>query len=232
MNKLSAFKIVQLTVTILITIACFLCLFSADVKQLILANAGATALFIAVWIVLLADYIFLLLDFRFISKTKLDFNSLYETAYADPLSGMPNRFSCDVLIDKYYDKELPEHIGCIMMELTNLPEINAQHGHSAGNEALKKFSSVLNAASLGKCFVGRNGGNKFLAIFEECDRQMLDEFLTRVDSGLPVTIEYKAGCALNAAAHVSGITQLISLANKRIYEPAADSPAESLPGGK
>jgi len=225
MKKLGILKIVQLTITILLTLVSLICLMTPGVKQFVFADGGATVLFFVVWVILIVNYVFILLDLRVIANTKLDFNSLYEAAYADPVSGMPNRFSCDVLIDKYRDEELPEDIGCVMIEMTNLPEINSKYTHSAGNKALKRFSAILTTASLSQCFVGRNGGNKFLAIFEKCDQAALDNFLASIDAGLAsyqkedgaVPISYRAGTALNSEERLRQITELIALANRRVY---------------
>lgn len=46
--------------------------------------------------------------------------------------------------------------------------INNTYGHVIGNATIQSFSDVLSGASVGLCFVGRNGGNKFLALFENC----------------------------------------------------------------
>lgn len=231
MSRFHIYKIVQLTILILLTLFCLICLLRPSVKELVFADTGATLLFISDWCVLAASYVFLLLDFRIISNTKQDFSGLYEAAYADPLSGIPNRFSCDVLIDKYYNQPLPETIGCIMMDLDNLPDINSQYGHSAGNKALRHFSDILMTASQANCFVGRNGGNKFLAIFEECTPEILDDFLKNVNISLnesnekskSFTIDYKAGKVFNGEEHLDSITKLISLANSRIYRQNSES---------
>ena len=168
MKKFNTFKLVQLTILIILTLFSFYLLMQPDIKQYIFSSTPATILFIMVWIVLLVNFIFLLIDFNLISSIKLNYHNLYDVAYADQLSGIPNRFSCDTIIVKYYDNLLPEDIGCVMIDLTNLPEVNSLYNHTVGNKLLKDFSSILSTAAVSLCFVGRNGGNKFLAIFENC----------------------------------------------------------------
>ena len=111
----------------------------------------------------------------------MNYHNLYDVAYSDPLSGIPNRFSCDTIIEKYYDKKLPDDIACVMIDLSNLPEINTLYDHRTGNKVLKDFSGILSTAAVSLCFVGRNGGNKFLAIFEHSERQKIDTFLARIE---------------------------------------------------
>ena len=226
MKKFNTFKLVQLTILIILTLFSFYLLMQPDIKQYIFSSTPATILFIMVWIVLLVNFIFLLIDFNLISSIKLNYHNLYDVAYADQLSGIPNRFSCDTIIEKYYDNLLPEDIGCVMIDLTNLPEVNSLYNHTVGNKLLKDFSSILSTAAVSLCFVGRNGGNKFLAIFENCTGEKIQTFLDRIEDRVSqhnqapdsISIEYQIGTALNSEEHLDQITRLISLANNRIAE--------------
>ena len=49
---------------------------------------------------------------------------------------------------------------------------------------IRRFGDILREASAGLCFVGRNGGNKFMALFEDCDDEKLNAFLTRVQQSV------------------------------------------------
>lgn len=226
MKKFSTFKIIQLSLLVVLTLSSLYLLLKPQVKQFIFSSTAATILFIIVWIVLVASFIFLLIDFNLIASIKLDYHNLYDVAYSDQLSGIPNRFSCDTVIEKYCDKKLPEDLACIMIDLTNLPEVNSLYDHATGNKLLKDFSLILSSASLSLCFVGRNGGNKFLAIFEHTDQAKIDTFLARIaervaqhnHSSDVITIEYETGVAMNCKEHMDQITNLIALANRRIYE--------------
>ena len=226
MKKFSTFKIIQLSLLIVLTLLSLYLLFQPQVKQYVFASAPATALFIVVWLLLLSGFLFILIDFHLIASIKLNYHNLYDVAYSDQISGIPNRFSCDTMIEKYSDQPLPEDIGCIMIDLTNLPDVNQLYDHATGNRLLKEFSSILSSASLSLCFVGRNGGNKFLAIFEHCDQTKVSTFLARIADRVAqhnqapdaIAIEYHTGMALNSEEHMDQITRLISLANTRIYE--------------
>ena len=124
MKKFNTFKIVQLILLIILTAVSLYMLMQPEVKQYIFDSTPATILFIIVWAALLVTFIFLLIDFSLISSMKMDYHNLYDVAYSDPLSGIPNRFSCDTIIEKYYDKKLPDDIACVMIDLSNLPEYN------------------------------------------------------------------------------------------------------------
>ena len=228
MKKFNTFKIVQLILLIILTAVSLYMLMQPEVKQYIFDSTPATILFIIVWAVLLVTFIFLLIDFSLISSMKMDYHNLYDVAYSDPLSGIPNRFSCDTIIEKYYDKKLPDDIACVMIDLSNLPEINTLYDHRTGNKVLKDFSGILSTAAVSLCFVGRNGGNKFLAIFENCTDEKLNTFLNRVTDRVDqynqasdsISMEYRIGKAMNRDEHLEQITKLISLANSRIPKSA------------
>ena len=228
MKKFNTFKIVQLILLIILTAVSLYMLMQPEVKQYIFDSTPATILFIIVWAVSLVTFIFLLIDFSLISSMKMDYHNLYDVAYSDPLSGIPNRFSCDTIIEKYYDKKLPDDIACVMIDLSNLPEINTLYDHRTGNKVLKDFSGILSTAAVSLCFVGRNGGNKFLAIFENCTDEKLNTFLDRVTDRVDqynqasdsISMEYRIGKAMNRDEHLEQITKLISLANSRIPKSA------------
>ena len=228
MKKFNTFKIVQLILLIILTAVSLYMLMQPEVKQYIFDSTPATILFIIVWAVLLVTFIFLLIDFSLISSMKMDYHNLYDVAYSDPLSGIPNRFSCDTIIEKYYDKKLPDDLACVMIDLSHLPEINTLYDHRTGNKVLKDFSGILSTAAVSLCFVGRNGGNKFLAIFENCTDEKLNTFLDRVTDRVDqynqasdsISMEYRIGKAMNRDEHLEQITKLISLANSRIPKSA------------
>lgn len=228
MKKFNTFKIVQLVLLIILTAVSLYMLMQPEVKQYIFDSTPATVLFVIVWAVLLVTFIFLLIDFSLISSMKMNYHNLYDVAYSDPLSGIPNRFSCDTIIEKYYDKKLPDDIACVMIDLSNLPEINTLYDHRTGNKVLKDFSGILSTAAVSLCFVGRNGGNKFLAIFENCTDEKLNTFLDRVTDRVDqynqasdsISMEYRIGKAMNRDEHLEQIIKLISLANSRIPKSA------------
>lgn len=229
MKNYSLFKIIQLSILAVLGLISGYFLFQPEVKQFVFSSQAATILFFLVWGLLIASFVFLLIDFNLISSIKLSYHNLYGVAYSDPLSGIPNRFSCDTLIEKYIDKALPDDVACIMLDIPNLPQINSIYDHTTGNKVLKDFSSILTSSALSLCFVGRNGGNKFLAVFENGSDEKINIFLSRVEDHVKhhnqldnsITIEYRTGLACNNKEHLSQITRLIALANKRLEDTAS-----------
>lgn len=225
MKKHSAYKSVQLVLFLVLAAVVIIRVFSDPTVYHQAASDSATRLLcIALWAVLGLSFLFIFLDFYYFLTYRKDYRELDYAVHSDPVSGIANRFSCDLIVEKYLDKPLPENMGCIMMDITNIREINRLYGHLQGNMVISDFSSILTVASEGLCFVGRNGGNKFLALFEDTSEEEMELFLGRVKEKVGVhnagvqngTIEYRCGCAFHEGGEIKEITQLIALSNSRI----------------
>lgn len=192
--------------------------------QMVGRDPSVRILCILLWLALGFSFVGIFWDFSTHSSFKKDYSELDYAVYNDHIAGIANRYSCDAMIEKYMDKPLPPTLGCVMLDLLNLREINEAHGHAKGNETIQEFSNILHAASLGMCFVGRNGGNKFMALFENCDEGKINTFLMRVHRqaelynarGDMPAIEYRTGRALSRDERVGSITQMIALADRRL----------------
>lgn len=225
MKKLDIFKTIQLVVDIILTAICiYTIIFNPEIYHAVAADPAMRLICGLLWVVLGLSFLFLFLDFNFFSSFKQDYRDLNFAVHSDPLSGIANRFSCDAVIEKYLDQPLPHELGCIMFDLTNIVETNRLYGHAQGNVLIKDFSKILKLASVDLCFVGRNGGNKFMALFESGTDDKIQVFLKRIHVKIaaynvdPNThpIEYRYGVAFHEGDTVKTITDLIALANKRI----------------
>ena len=226
-KKFDRYKTVHLILFILLAgIGLFIILTDPELYQMIANNSHIRALCILLWIVFVLSFLFIFMDFSLFSTFKKDYRELDFAVSSDPVSGIANRYSCDSLIEKYLDQPLPRNIGCVMFDLTNIGDVNQNRGLVAGNDLIHDFSGILQASSLNLCFVGRNGGNKFLALFENCSTQKLNIFLDRVsdrvdkhnDNPEVPPILYQYGTAYREDESVQTITDLIALSNRRIYE--------------
>lgn len=227
MKKFDVFKTIQLILFIILTAVGLYVIFTdKELYQMIAQNAHIRTLCILLWVALVMVFLFIFMDFSLFSTFKKDYRELDFAVSSDPVAGIANRYSCDVMIEKYLDKPLPDNLGCIMFDLTNVGEVNQLWGHIKGNELIYEFSAILQSSSSNLCFVGRNGGNKFLALFEDTTSQKMNTFLTRVDKKIKchnadsenIPIQYEYGTAYREGEEVKTITDLIALSNHRIYE--------------
>ncbi len=226
-KKVELIKTIQLVLFILITAAGLYLVFSdRELYQLIGSNPAVKLLSGLLWLIAVLSFVFILWDFASFSSLKKDYSELDYAVHNDHIAGIANRFSCDTMIEKYLDKPLPDTVGCIMVDLSNIRQINDQFGYLAGNEAIQAFSGILHSASLGLCFVGRNGGNKFMALFVNCTEEKLSMFLNRVEETVDAynaaeghhSLQFISGRAFGEGPAVRTINQLIALADRRVRQ--------------
>lgn len=220
------YKTVQLILYLVLTACCLgLILLNQRVYHLIASDAAYRILAVFLWLALGLSFVFIYRDFTYFSSFSKRYQELNYAVHSDPLSGLANRFGCDVMIERYLDKPIPENLGCIMFDLTNIHEVNTHYGHLQGNQLIRDFSNILHLASTNLCFAGRNGGNKFLAIFENGDLYQMENFLKKLDQKVQsynqdasnrLRIEYRYGIAFHEDSNICSITDLIALSNRRI----------------
>lgn len=225
MKKLERIKTTELFALMALSLLCFyLIIVRSNVYHTIADNRELQLVCVLLWVTLFTAFIFVFLDFSLYSKQKNEFNALDYAVHSDSLAKIANRQGIDDLIEQYIDKPLPLHMGCIMFLLTSLNEVNKQ-SRAEGNMQIRNFSIILKLASTDICFVGRNGGNVFMAIFEDTTREKINSFINRIEEkvsennknreNLPMYYQY--GLAFEENEDIRSINALISLANKRAH---------------
>jgi diguanylate cyclase (GGDEF)-like protein len=68
-----------------------------------------------------------------------------------------------------------------MFDMNNLKVVNDKLGHQAGDKLIHAFGSALRAWADEVGFVGRYGGDEFLAIFDNCSGDDAEEHLVRLE---------------------------------------------------
>ena len=224
MKKFDRIKTIQLLLLIAITAASLVVILrNSELYALIATNMAAKTISILLWLTLGLSFLFLLYDFSSYADMRRENSELDNAVYSDALTGIANRYSVDAYIGQFLGKPLPEDMGVVTIDMTNLSEINKAHGHSGGDMAIQEFASILQTAAGRACFIGRNGGNKFVAIFRDCTETRLERFLDSVESLTEerntlhedARIRYSAGKAFNEGEDISTVTELVALSDKR-----------------
>lgn len=68
----------------------------------------------------------------------------------------------------------------ILFDLDGLKQINDEHGHAAGDGALKAFADRLRAATRGSDVAARYGGDEFVLVLTECKPDGVQYILKRL----------------------------------------------------
>lgn len=104
--------------------------------------------------------------------------ALQHKVYLDAATGLPNKNKCEELLD---DPTPPApETGVCSFDLNNLRRINNSMGHEAGDAYIRRFAVALRAAMPEEHFVGRAGGDEFLAITHGPDADALQKLLAHV----------------------------------------------------
>ncbi len=171
------FKFVQLALLVIFAVCFFLFIFLDDnLRTSVFSNKVLLTICVFLWAFMLYSVACIIMDFRLLEGHIVHDHVLKRAVYVDTLTGIPNRFSCDQIFEKYESGADITHLGCALITIDNLDSINREYGRSSGNVALKEFSSVVERISAYYGFVGRNNGNEFLVVIENCSNEKMDKF--------------------------------------------------------
>ncbi|MBQ6588417.1 MAG: GGDEF domain-containing protein [Butyrivibrio sp.] len=218
------YKIVSMVIVIMLTVVMTFTFFVERSQFENLEGAPAPTIFIIMGFCILFFLISIIIDFYILHRTISIGKKLNRLAYIDKLTGIPNRYSCDLLFDNFNSPELLPGAGFLLLKINNLVAINKDKSHNNGNFLIAEFSSILEDVSQEYGYVGRNGGNEFVVMMENCDSTKLEMFLmdltkrihgyNEMNVGDPLEIAYSK--ALNHDEHKEKISELISLGYKRL----------------
>ena len=147
---------------------------------------------------------------------------LQKKVYLDKATGLPNKNKCEELLN---EEEPDADIGVCSFDLNNLRRINDSRGHEAGDAYIRRFAICLRASMPAEQFVGRAGGDEFLAVTHGLDREQMTQCLEKVRRDMreeskvyPDTpLSYAAGFALAGDFPRSTMRELFNCADKNMY---------------
>jgi len=88
--------------------------------------------------------------------------NLKQEVNLDPLTRLYNKRYVKEKVSEILAQDGKDSNMCMMMDLDDFHSINAQYGHVAGDEVIKKFSSIMVSLSKTSDIVARVGGDEFL----------------------------------------------------------------------
>lgn len=149
---------------------------------------------------------------------------LERKAYVDLHTGLPNKSKCEELFHAVEFIKTPT--ACIVFDLNNLKHVNDSLGHSMGDQLILNFARLLRNSVPAKDFVGRYGGDEFMAVIYDANRENIAAILTDLQKetekfnsyGTHIKISYSHGWALSTDYNECTLRTLFDKADKYMYE--------------
>ncbi|MDF3024052.1 MAG: hypothetical protein K0R10_1413 [Alphaproteobacteria bacterium] len=109
--------------------------------------------------------------FRDISQSKKTEEELLRLAATDPLTGAYNRREFSLMVEREALRSHRYHhaLSLIMFDLDLFKKLNDSYGHTAGDKALQRFTTLCTNTLRNVDMFGRWGGEEFVALLPETD---------------------------------------------------------------
>ncbi len=155
-------------------------------------------------------------------------HGLREQAIRDPLTGLHNRrFLAEVFPPTAsLARRQGQTLWLLAADLDGLKRINDDLGHHAGDAALVKCARLLRQTVRASDHVFRMGGDEFLVVLVNCDRESAELVIGRIqdcvalsNASSPTPPEYPLAVSIGAAAYdpSRGLDASIDAADARMY---------------
>ena len=150
---------------------------------------------------------------------------LQNKIYLDESTGLPNKNKCEEILSDPTPLGEEDGRAICVFDLNNLRMINNNLGHDKGDEYIRSFAEQLRFAVDSEHFVGRDGGDEFIAVFQQADHSKMRENLKKIRRQMEnysaehpeMPISYAAGYAISQDFPGSTIRELFRLADKNMY---------------
>lgn len=120
-------------------------------------------------------------------KTALDENrvlieKLKKLAMMDKLTHLCNRHKIDEALTSEIERAKRDQkpFGIIMLDIDDFKKVNDNYGHQVGDHAICEFASILRSFARESDIVGRWGGEEFVLIIPESDKESVSLFAERI----------------------------------------------------
>jgi len=171
------FKVVQLTILFIFAITFFLYLYlDEDIRRYIFSNKNLITICVFLWAFMIYSVVCIVLDFYQLEGHIAYNNVLSRAVYTDSLTGIPNRHGVDRIFEEYTKEKDISNLACALISIDNLGIVNSEKGRIVGNILLVDFSRMIERIGAHFGFVGRNSGNEFLVVIDNCDVSRMNKF--------------------------------------------------------
>ena len=155
---------------------------------------------------------------------------LERLALHDQLTGLANRKLLLETVDDAIDRAVLTHrpLSVVFLDLDGFKGINDQLGHAAGDSVLEQVARRIRSGVRHDDEVGRYGGDEFVAVCEDADREAAASIAERIRAAVAAPLDgippsYSVTASVGVAVYVpsDGVQplndELLSLADSAMY---------------
>jgi diguanylate cyclase (GGDEF)-like protein len=151
------------------------------------------------------------------------------SAIEDALTGLHNRRGFIALAEQQLKlaQRLNLNLVVLILDLDGLKQINDNLGHQAGDQALVDAAALLKSIYRNADVIARTGGDEFAVLQLQGVDMDTTQLIARLEAGLqafnlsqqrPYQLSISAGLASRPGQEMTALDELISLADRRMYE--------------
>jgi len=142
------------------------------------------------------------------------------------LTGLPNNRSATDTLKRMAAQagRAATPLAALLLDLDHFKEINDRFGHGAGDNVLAAVGDVLLHNVRASDFVGRNGGEEFLALLPDTDRegaeQVAENLRKRIDAIRVPEVDRAITTSVGVAVlpdHATDPESLLRMADRALY---------------
>lgn len=145
------------------------------------------------------------------------------------LTGIPNRAAFDSKLDSELEKAKKDSspLSLLLIDVDYFKKFNDQFGHTSGDDALRQVAEVMSGVMRTQDFLGRFGGEEFVAILPNTDANQAIAIAERIRVSVEnhtwfnrnITVSIGVSCSDNAT-NFSLIKnkEFIDIADKALYQ--------------
>lgn len=150
-----------------------------------------------------------------------------QLALVDELTALPNRRHVELFLrSNFAAAQRGRAVAVVLFDVDGFKRYNDEHGHAAGDEALRQVGVVLRSLTRDMDLSGRWGGEEFLSVLTAADERGAAVFAERVRERVetlpvahPVTISGGIACYRPGMATIEAFT---AAADAALYRAKAD----------
>ena len=146
-------------------------------------------------------------------------------ATTDPLTGLLNRRSLEDRVRATAAD--PAGYAVAYLDIDRFKQLNDTHGHAAGDRALRAFATTLRRRLRPRDLIGRWGGEEFLAVLPDCDRDQARTVMERLRADLLDTLAagdtpgFTISCGIATSADAPTFTDVVHRADQALLAAKA-----------